>query len=450
MGPVERVVVVGAGIAGLTVANAMAHAGVECVVVEARQRIGGRLHTIDLEGSPVDMGGSWIHHPVGNPMRAFARQIGIPCRNGDPLPELAGFDGAEGRRLSPAEVAANLRILYETFPEALDRLRIELGPQASVAEAIEAFVDGADLTAVQARQARQGLRAVMEAESADLPERQSLQWMWNEIEYDGNYFGDLPVGGYRTLVETMATGVDVRLGAAVDEVTVSAGGVTVRAVDGTTELGSHAVVTVPLGVLKQGTPRFNPALPADRIAAIERLGFGCYEKVALRFDHPFWRDAGFPHAMLFPENPAESTVWVIGQDAFDAGPTLVCFAFHSAAHRVLDTTPHQAAQWVLTMLAEAIGRPCPAPTAVAVTGWASDPFSRGAYTHIPPGAGPADVDLLGNPINGRLLFAGEHTQSARMAYADGALTSGIREAKRLLHQSTVNLGPIPASTRGDG
>ncbi len=121
--------------------------------------------------------------------------------------------------------------------------------------------------------------------------------MWNEIEYDGNYFGDLPVGGYRTLVETMATGVDVRLGVAVDDVSVSAGGVAVRAVDGATELGSHAVVTVPLGVLKQGTPRFNPALPADRIAAIERLGFGCYEKVALRFDHPFWRDAGFPHAM---------------------------------------------------------------------------------------------------------------------------------------------------------
>src|SRR5215471_9264620 len=56
--PVERVVVVGAGIAGLTVANALAHGGVECVVLEARDRIGGRLHTVDLAGSPVDLGGS--------------------------------------------------------------------------------------------------------------------------------------------------------------------------------------------------------------------------------------------------------------------------------------------------------------------------------------------------------------------------------------------------------
>jgi phytoene dehydrogenase-like protein len=100
-GPVERVVVVGAGIAGLTVANALAHAGVACVVVEARDRVGGRLHTIDLAGCPVDMGGSWIHHPIGNPMRAFADQVGVGCRDGDPLPEMAAFDFGESRRLSP-------------------------------------------------------------------------------------------------------------------------------------------------------------------------------------------------------------------------------------------------------------------------------------------------------------------------------------------------------------
>jgi monoamine oxidase len=63
--PVERVVVVGAGIAGLTVANALAHGGVECVVLEARDRIGGRLHTVDLAGWPADLGGSWIHTPLG-------------------------------------------------------------------------------------------------------------------------------------------------------------------------------------------------------------------------------------------------------------------------------------------------------------------------------------------------------------------------------------------------
>lgn|ERR1700733_399032 len=77
--------------------------------------------------------------------------------------------------------------------------------------------------------------------------------------------------------------------------------------------------------------------------------------------------------------------------------------------------------------------------AVAVTSWAADPWAGGAYTHIPPGASPADADLLGDPVGGRLLSAGEHTQSARLAYADGALTSGIREAKRLLGTPAVRL-----------
>ena len=442
-GDAERVLVVGAGIAGLTVANALAHGGVECVVLEARDRIGGRLHTVDLADSPVDLGASWIHMPGGgNPMRAFARQVGVPCRGADPVPEMAGFDCGEGRRLSAGEAEAVLALYLEAFPEAASRLAAELSPDASAADGIEAFLAAAALAPGPARRARQMLYAAIEAESADLAERQSLRWMWNEIEYEGNYFGDVPDGGYRRLVDAMATGADVRLDVQVTEVALSAGGVRVRCADGTSEEGSHVVVTVPLGVLKRGAPRFSPALPPDRQAAIGRLGFGRYEKVVLRFDEPFWRAAGFPHLMVFPRDPGEWMVWAIGHDAFAAGPVLVFFVFHSAAGRLLDTGPDAAARWALDMLAEATGRPCPEPKAVAVTSWASDPYSGGAHTHIPPGASPADADLLGEPVGGRLLFAGEHTQSARMAYADGAMTSGIREAKRLLGLPSVRLGPV--------
>jgi polyamine oxidase len=218
--------------------------------------------------------------------------------------------------------------------------------------------------------------------------------------------------------------------------------VRVRCGDGTSEEGSHVVVTVPLGVLKRDALRFTPALPPDRRAAIGRLGFGRYEKVALRFDEPFWRAAGLPHAMIFPRDPGAPVVWVIGQDAFGAGPVLVFQIFHSAAGHILGLTAAGAARWALDLLAEAIGSSPPAPAAVAVTSWANDPYTGGAYTHIPPGATPADADLLGEPIGGRLLFAGEHTQSARLAYADGAMTSGIREAKRLLGRPSVHLGPI--------
>jgi polyamine oxidase len=442
-GPVERVVVVGAGMSGLAAANALVNAQVECVVVEARERIGGRLETVDLLGVPVDMGGSWIHHPRGNPIRAFAGHVGVSCHDGNPLPALGGFDCAEGRRLSPDEVAASLRLQFEGFPAAVPGLRATLGSDASVAQGIEAFIARAGLIASPARRARQALRAMIEADAADHSDRQSLRWLWNEVEYEGNLFGDLPAGGYRSLVDAMASGLDVQLGFDATEIVLSADGVAVRSEDGAAEEGSHAVVTLPLGVLEAGTTRFSPALPADRVAAIERLGFGCYEKVALVFDRPFWREAGLSHMMLFPHDPDEAALWVFDLDAFGDGPALVCHLFASTAGHVVDATLDEAAAWVEDMLGQALGARCPSPSAAAVSSWANDACTRGAYTHIPPGAVPGDVELLGEPIGGRLLFAGEHTQSARLGYADGAMSSGIREAKRLLERSSVRLGRTP-------
>ena len=447
--------VVGAGISGLAVANALTQAGVECVVLEARDRVGGRLHTVDVGGCPVDLGGSWIHMPDGNPMSAFARLAGVSCRSADPVPEMAGFDRSEdegegdGRGLSAAETSELLGLYLDGLPEAAAGLLAELGPNASMAEAIEAFVaagpapgHAAGPASGWARRARQMLYAGIEAESADLAGRQSLRWMWNEQEYGGNYFGDVPDGGYRRLVDAMASGVEVRLNKPASEITVSQGGVRVVTADGGAEEGSHVVVTLPLGVLKRGLPRFSPELPPDRRAAIGRLGFGRFEKVALRFTEPFWREAGFPQLMVFPADPEEWMIWAVGQDAFGGGPVLVFFVFHSVAERLAGAGAGSDAwaDWALSTLAAAIGRACPQPIAVAVTSWAADPWTLGAYTHIPPRAGPADADLLGQPVGGRLLFAGEHTQSARLAYADGALTSGIREAKRLLGTPSVRIG----------
>jgi polyamine oxidase len=437
--PVGRVVIIGAGIAGLTVANALRRAGVDCVVLEARDRAGGRLRTVDLGGWPVDLGGSWIHMPVGNPLRRLADQAGVPCRPADPLPEAVAYDCGEGRRLTPAELGACLDLQFRAFPAAREALLGELGPQASMAEAIDSFVGALGLTGAADRRARQALQTEIEGESADRADRQSLRWMWHELEYGGGFFGDVPSGGYGALIGAIGGKADVRLGVEVTEVLYSPGGVTVRDSRGKTEEGTHAVVTVPLGVLKKGSPAFSPSLPTDRTAAIERLGFGRLEKVALLFDRPFWREAGAPHLLVFPEQADEPMTWLLGQDAFGGGPVLVAEIFHSATRHISGKNPADAADWVLGTLAEALGSPCPAPRDVAVSSWADDPFSAGAYSHIPPGATPADADLLGEPVGGRLLFAGEHTQSSRLVYTDGAMASGIREAKRLLAAASVQL-----------
>ncbi len=302
--PVGRVVIVGAGIAGLTVANALRQADVEAVVLEARDRIGGRLHTVDLGGWPVDLGGSWIHMPVGNPLRRLADQAGVACVPADPLPEAVAYDCVEGRCLTPDELAACLDLQFEAFPAAQEALVNELGPDASMADGIDRFVSALGLPAPADRRARQALQTDIEGESAGRAEDQSLRWMWHELEYGGGFFGDMPSGGYATLVSAIAGDADIRLGVEVTEVLYSARGIAVRDTTGRTEEGTHVVVTVPLGVLKTGSPVFSPSLPADRLTAIKRLGFGHLEKVAMLFDRPFWREAGAPHLFVFPGKPA--------------------------------------------------------------------------------------------------------------------------------------------------
>jgi protoporphyrinogen oxidase len=155
---------------------------------------------------------------------AFARLAGVTCGSADPVSEMAAFDSGEGRPLRAAETA--------------------------------------DQPPAQARRARPMLYAGVEAESADLAGRQSLRWVWNELGYGGSYFGDVPEGGCRRLVDAMAFGIDVRLGRPVTEIEASPDGVRVRIADGPVGEGSHVVVTVPLSVLKRRPATVLPGVAA--------------------------------------------------------------------------------------------------------------------------------------------------------------------------------------------
>ena len=134
---------------------------------------------------------------------------------------------------------------------------------------------------------------------------------------------------------------------------------------------------------------------------------------------------------MFPTDDDEPAMWVFDLDAFGTGPVLCAHLFHTLTPYVLDQRPEQVVAWLSGVLTDVFGRPVPDPIATAVTSWATDPFTGGAYSHLPPGADPSMFDLLGEPLHGRLLLAGEHTQSARYGYADGAYVSGVRAAELL-------------------
>jgi monoamine oxidase len=430
--PVARpVIVVGAGVAGLAAARALQDASVEVVVLEARNRIGGRVHTPDVGGFPVDAGAMFVHGVVDNPLAALCGALGIEL-------ESIGFgmgpiyDAALG---GPVEDGfLQLALATRSFESRLEELTAALPADASMRDAIEAFLDGAGgLTGDQRRYASFALTQLLielyESGPADLMSlRAYVESPYTEFA-GGNRV--LP-GGYVRVVDALAQGLDIRLNEPVSRISYDADGVTVSTPSGELR-GSHAIVTVPLGVLQAGKIAFEPPLPASKRLAIERLDMGNLEKVILRFDEPFWRERGAASAFLYiAETPGEFPGFTDWTDAAGA-PTLVCLYGGRSARNVLDSWEDQEiAAGAMRALREIFGDDIPDPIATHVTRWRDDPWTLGSYSYLRLGSSPDDMRELGEPVDGRLLFAGEATEPLLYATVHGALVSGLREARRIV------------------
>ncbi|MFN0009836.1 MAG: flavin monoamine oxidase family protein [Planctomycetota bacterium] len=425
------VIVVGAGVAGLSAARALHDAGLEVVVLEARDRIGGRAWTPEVGGVPVDAGAMFVHGVVGNPLAELCDAMEIahePTGRGASLV----FDAVSGAELE-MPMAIRLGMATIDFENQLERLVASLPQDASVRDGIEAYLDGADeLSDKERRVASFALtQLLIEIYESGPPERMSLEH-YAGAPYDEFAGGNHVVaGGYVTLVEALADGLDVRLGEPVTGIRHGPDGVLVTTASGAHQ-GSHAIVTLPLGVLKTGAIEFDPPLPESKRGAIERLDMGNLEKVVLRFETPFWSERGESGTILYiAENPGEFPAFVDWTEAAGA-PTLVCLYGGRSARDVLAKwTDEEIASGAMEALRDIFGADVPSPTATLVTRWRDDPWTRGSYSYLPIGSSPDDMRELGAPVGERLLFAGEATEPKLYATVHGALVSGLREARRI-------------------
>ena len=280
----DHIIVIGAGVAGLTAARALHDAGERVFVLEARERIGGRTWTHDVEGAAVDLGAMFIHGVVGNPVAVYCRAVGIPY-SADPPSLGQVFDAASGEFLSPPELNLAMESLF-FFESAVPKLRETLGAGVSMAAARDAYLDEEELEGRARVIAAFAIdRLLLEMFDGGPADRVSIEGY--EVYEDLPGGNQIVEGGYRTLVDSLAEGLDVRLSEPVTAIERDAEGVTVRTTTGV-HRGTHAIVTVPLGVLKAESIRFSPPLPDWKAAAIGRLEMGNFEKVVLRFETAFW------------------------------------------------------------------------------------------------------------------------------------------------------------------
>ena len=410
------VIVIGAGMAGLSAAAELQRRGKRVVVLEARKRIGGRIWTNRSLGIPVEMGASWIHGPRGNPISKLSRNAGQKTLKTND--DLFWLVDAQGTEATAKEFLSGERLLSKSLREAkrgaarMDRFETRLR-----AKAPEVFRN---------KWSNWALGAFIEFGAGGPLDQISAKYLFEEEEFSG---ADVILpNGYVKVFAPLTKGLDIRLGVTVTSVDTTGAQAEVATSKGT--LRAAAVIcAVPLGVLKGGGIRFRPALPDAHQNAISRIGFGTVAKLAMRFPKgTLPRD--FFHVGIASDNRSR---WPYGFNHAAVNGASVLTAVSTgdyAAH--MDGTGLQAqVSDAMKVLRGALGSDMPAPVQSLASRWSRQNAAKGAYSFAKAGVVPSDWDAF-RAVNNRLTFAGEHTIWKYHSTVHGAYLSGVRAAKEVL------------------
>ena len=438
------VCVIGAGYAGLIAARQLRRAGHEVVVLEARDRVGGRVWTQHFEdGTPADFGGTWIgtgHDRI----YALAREFGIATYptfvDGENVIVKDGkahcYEGLIPS-VDPLAVASlflaikRLNWLARSVPpDAPWKAR---RARAWDATTIAAWLDAP--STLLTPMAKKMLRTMLtEIFTSDLAEVSLLHLLFEirsfgSLEYfstiEGGAQQDLVTGGAQTIAERIAAdlGDAVSLESPVRRITQTEGAVEVVS-DRLTVKARRAIVTVPPPV--QARIDYDPPLPPDRTQLIQRMPTGAVVRAVIEWDEPFWRADGLTGETVDFDSPIAASI--------DASPlggergVISTYAFGPAARQVARLAPTERRRVFLDALTTRLGPKAATPAEYREYTWQADPWAGGAiFAHFPPGVLTALGHALRRPT-GRIHWAGTETATLWMGCIEGAVHSGERAA----------------------
>lgn len=428
MSPRPDVVILGAGVAGLAAAAALREKNVSAVVLEAKDRAGGRILTAHDPAwpVPVELGAEFIHGSRAV-TREIARRAGLRPY---PLTDTHFIDEGNGLGPNRAFWAPIEKLLGEMAMDAPGDLSFaDYLAQRGLSETREGklalgFVEGFHA----ARADRISSRALCEAGEAiaEGEERENFR---------------IPEG-YDRIVQALRGETDIRYNVVCREIRWSQDGVECLVTD---RDGSplppvrarRAIVTLPLGVLKAADGvTFAPLLPREKREAIARLEMGAVLKIVFLFREPFWKailgrdDVGFLHRAGTAEFPTWWTTHPV------EGPVLTAWCGGTRAGELTGEPAEVLARRALQRLAAMLRIPDDRVRAALVAyrfhDWQTDPFSRGAYSYVGVGGAGAQ-EALAKPAGGVLFFAGEATHAGgENATVAGAIETGRRAATELV------------------
>ena len=437
----KKVVVIGAGVAGLIAAVRLAEAGCAVTVLEASDRVGGRIRTVVRGDAAIELGAEFVH---GKPpeMIALLEELGLEhyelsgknvsyARDGS----LSVDEDSDGGADDPFTLLEKMTAWSEahakedlSFAEYVARVKVEPHLAAGATAFVEGF-NAADASRISVR----SLAVQQRAEDS--------------IEGDALFHVR---GGYAALPQALAArlekaGGSLRLRSCVDAVAWSRGRVEVHLVSGESLMADAAIITLPLGVLQADRVRFTPA-PGKVLEHAERMAMGHVCRINLVFKRRWWAEMAHAQheslkelSFLLPAergsvNGPHFAVFWSGYPSLD--PVLTAWVGGPAAARFDGLDTHAIAHIACGDLARIFGL-SEKDVLDELVGheshdWQRDPLSRGAYSWVPVGAADASAKMTA-PVEGTLFFAGEHTDTTgHWGTVHGALRSGMRAASQVL------------------
>jgi len=405
------IAIVGAGAAGLAAAELVAASGLTGVLLEARDRLGGRAHTIQTSVGPIDLGCEWLHSADENPLVARVEALGLTVDKTPPpwanIADNPAFRPEERAAFGEAFLALDARLEAAACDGGPDRPASDLmepdGPWNPLLNAFSAFYNGAEFDQVSLH---------------DYAAYEDTEVNWRVAE------------GYGTAIAGLGGELPTHLSCPVSMIRHDGPRVELETALGTI-LAKAVIVCVPTAILAQGGLRFMPALP-DKLDAAAGLPLGLADKVFLKLDAPD----------MFPsETQAYGDPHVTATGAYHLRPLHkpMIEVFLGGAHaRALEGQgPGAAAAFAIDGLVGLYGGDIRAKVHVlAETHWAADPFAGGSYSHALPGHAGARA-VLAAPVDQRLFFAGEACSPNFFSTAHGAWLTGQVAARAAIESLTA-------------
>ncbi len=408
------VIIIGAGVAGLTAARELQAQGKSVVVLEAQDYVGGRVKSFDGWGVPLELGAEFIHGS-DTITASIARDLGLEIVSAYQDHKLINEDG---RSLLPEQ--------KETYKRLLRYVALHGKQGVSIQEVINGNPVTKDSTLMKLVAVAAG---DFEAGDANMLDSGAYTEMMTRTAHNGKNL--LLKQGYGDIVSYLSDGIDIKLVAIVTKIKYAKTPVVVDLNDGSTMYAKKVIITVSLGVLKSNYIEFAPALPEVKQRAIQKLGMGNSIKFLLRLKDP--QDVHELFQYADGDNGALQTITCWWASASDPH-VLVGFCGGSRADAVIDLDEDRLLEKVIQDLSRVLGRDLRHEIAGSrLVRWDDNPFVRGSYSNHPVSTVNAEREALGDPTAGRLFWAGEATVSdGNYGTVHGAISSGYRVVRQMI------------------